>query len=396
MLNLKFDLQNEATATKWGFNSTSPPFATKIQDEAERWTLILWGISVILVSAIGDSIILVATIKYKAIKLHYKLMVAVIQHMAVCDLLQTVFRVIPISLSIMIDRWLTGDLLCHLEVFIYRSCTFANILQTCALPTLKLLFVKFPLKTRPWSSWLGHKICLAMWLLVLVWYTPVLVMRMHHLDTIYFSYFTYACYYYYGDPDSLPKWYWWYFKISYNGSTVLCFLVIIVTSVTLLIVAKKAANDHRERLKWEGVTTALFTVGVFYVSYLPFVAFNVVLDILDYNADPRIDRALLSLQYLNILANIFVYSLTIQSFRNFLKVKICQLFTLPSTQLRQRQLQGQIPLPILAPRPCFPTQDHQEIPSVAVEQEVIQIIIQTENMLDNPLSLQCLDMKFSI
>ena len=66
--------------------STSPPFATKIQDEAERWTLILWGISVILVSAIGDSIILEATIKYKAIKLH-KVMVAVIQHMAVCDLL---------------------------------------------------------------------------------------------------------------------------------------------------------------------------------------------------------------------------------------------------------------------------------------------------------------------
>ena len=160
-----------------------------------------------------------------------------------------------------------------------------------------------------------------------------------------------------------------------------------MTLVTLLIVAKKAANDHRERLKWEGVTTVLFTVGVFYVSYLPFVAFNLVLDILDYNADPRIDRALLSLQYLNILANIFVYSLTIQSFRNFLKVKICQLFTLlmPSTQLRQRQPQGQIPLPILAPRPCFPTQDPQEIRSVAVEQKVILIIIQTENMLDTPI-----------
>ena len=155
----------------------------------------------------------------------------------------------PISLSIMTDRWLMGDLFCHLEVFIYRSCIFANILQTCALPTLKLLFVKFLLETRPWSSYLGHKICLAMWLLVLVWYTPVLVMRMHHLDTIYFSYFTYACYYYYGDPDSLPKWYWWYFKISYYGSTVPSFLVTIVTLVTLLIVAKKAANDHGERLK---------------------------------------------------------------------------------------------------------------------------------------------------
>ena len=50
----------------------------------------VWMGTVIFTSLSGDSIILLATIKYRAIKQH-KVVIAVMQHMAVCDLLQTVF-----------------------------------------------------------------------------------------------------------------------------------------------------------------------------------------------------------------------------------------------------------------------------------------------------------------
>ena len=41
-----------------------------IRDDDERSLLILWNFIVVLSSLIGDSIILIATIKYKTIKLH--------------------------------------------------------------------------------------------------------------------------------------------------------------------------------------------------------------------------------------------------------------------------------------------------------------------------------------
>ena len=57
-----------------------------IKDNAERQLLICWNITVLLTSLIGDSLILIGTIRYKAIKQH-KVIVAVIQNMAVVDLL---------------------------------------------------------------------------------------------------------------------------------------------------------------------------------------------------------------------------------------------------------------------------------------------------------------------
>ena len=78
-----------------------------IADDVERTVWILWSSTVLLTSIIGDSIILIGTIKYKAIKQH-EVTVAVMQHMAVCDLLQTIFRVLPVILALVADRWVMG------------------------------------------------------------------------------------------------------------------------------------------------------------------------------------------------------------------------------------------------------------------------------------------------
>ena len=65
-----------------------------------------------ILSLTGDTIILISTIKYSAIKQH-RLIVAVIQHMAACDLLLTVFRVSPSLLSLIADKWVLGEVLCQ-------------------------------------------------------------------------------------------------------------------------------------------------------------------------------------------------------------------------------------------------------------------------------------------
>ena len=119
-----------------------------IRDDEERSLLILWNFIVVMSSLIGDSIILIATIKYKAIKLH-KLVVIVMQHMAVCDLIQTVFRVFPITLALISDRWVVGELLCHVQESVSWVCGSVTMLLTCAMTTLKLITVKYPLRAWP-------------------------------------------------------------------------------------------------------------------------------------------------------------------------------------------------------------------------------------------------------
>jgi hypothetical protein len=120
-------------------------------------------------------------------------------------------------------------------------------------------------------------------------------------------------------------------------------ITLIVTSILLLIVARRAALRHRISLKWEGTATVLLTVAVFMVSYLPYVVAFVTTDMgVKYSTTSY--RALYSLQNLNIMANFFVYAVTVRSFRQFLKLKISELKVLlglrriSSVQIRREYL----------------------------------------------------------
>ena len=305
-----------------------------IRDDEERLLLILWNLIVVLSSLIGDSIILIATIKYKAIKLH-KLVVTVMQHMAVCDLIQTVFRVFPSSLAIIADHWVFGELLCHVQENVSLACVPVTMLLTCALTTLKLVTVKYPLRARAWPTRLGHKICSSVWLLVLGCYTPLLVVRLIYIrETIYFSYRDYSCSYDLRSPSvPTPTWLTWYFVISFAMFSIFSYPTLIATSVLLLIVASKAASRHGETLRWEGVTTVLLTVGVFFISYVPFSLWFVT-DPWGVKYSSTSFRVIYQLTYLNIISNFFVYALTVRSFRHFLKVKISELLSSMKLSMR--------------------------------------------------------------
>ena len=232
----------------------------------------VWMGTIVFPSLIGDSIILLATIKYRAIKQH-KVVIAVMQHMAVCDLLQTVFRVLPMILVTCIGPHdlfssdLGEELFCHIEENMTWLTNTVTIMLTCALTTLKLVIVKYPLRTRSWSSKLGHKICTAVWLLYLVAYAPIFVMKMINQSVRFYAE-VFACWY---SIELLPVSSSWssLYSLVINGSiTVLSFLIVIVSSVILLIVAKKAADRHGDRMRWEGISTVLLTVGVLLVSQL--------------------------------------------------------------------------------------------------------------------------------
>ena len=64
-------------------------------------------------SLIRDTLILIGSYRYNAIKVH-KIMVVFIQYLAVADLINVVLVMLPAVASLAADRWILGDILCYI------------------------------------------------------------------------------------------------------------------------------------------------------------------------------------------------------------------------------------------------------------------------------------------
>jgi hypothetical protein len=286
-------------------------------DSVERVIMILWSVTVVVTSLLGDIIILLATFKHRAIKMH-RVIVAVMQHMAICDLSQTIFRVLPLIPALIIDRWTLGPVLCDVQAGIGYLCNVITMFLTCALATTKLLLIKYPLKTRALTSRHGHILSFIVWILGLTAYLPLFVSKKLNSQRITFVSISYNCdFFQLKNAESYLSCY-----LSILG---LPFLAVIATSVHLLVFAKKVAARQAEKMRWEGITTVLLTVGALIISFLPWGVVSVINVTGVHQPSPMTWRAVTYLQYLNIMANFFVYFLMVQSFRRFLKSKITRL-----------------------------------------------------------------------
>ena len=283
--------------------------------EEERLFWTVFHVIIALLSLSGDTIILVATIRYKAIKLHC-VIVVIIQHLALCDLLQTLFRVIPTIISLEAGEWVLGVFLCHMTLNMVIVCIPAAAVLTAVLSTSKLLIVQYPLRAGTWTRRRGHTVCTLSWVFCLV--RPRLWENVMFTDTDSASldYILYPCQ---GEFTTIPVWFIWFQEIFIYLAFVGVLLTLITTSVMLLYKARQAAVRVRTSVRWRGTLTVLLTTLVFLVSYLP----DCVVPFLDSNTlTATIHRAATFSVTFNIAANFFVYSLTVASFREFLSRKI--------------------------------------------------------------------------
>ena len=128
--------------------------------------------------------------------------------------------------------------------------------------------------------------------------------------TVYLSYSSYMC------------------RTEYNAD----FYPEFFTSILLLIIAKRSAAQHGNTLRWHGVSTVLLTSAVLLLSHIGWWI-QLAYPTRYFVKNVSISRVFILLQFLNIMANFFIYSLTVQSFRVFLKLKITRFISL----LRPRQ-----------------------------------------------------------
>ena len=284
-----------------------------IKSDTVKYTWVVFLIFVAISSLIGDSTILVASIKYKAIKLQ-KTIVVIIQHIAVSDLMVVLTLVIPKIVSLFADKWVFGNLACKLQLYINISFVSAGALLICAITTFKMLHIKYPFKFARIPTKIAHAACLACWTVAAV--ASILSKRFSE-EITYFSYRSYQC-----DINSITT-------LKFLKPILFIFFVVIpsflVVANTSYILGKaiKTARRVRGDLKWQGTVATLLTALFYILSLAPIVIYQLLEsiyrsedDIISYSFI-HFHRIAITFPLINTISNFYIYCLTITSFREF-------------------------------------------------------------------------------
>jgi hypothetical protein len=290
-----------------------------IESKPIRYIFAGYYLFVLLSSLIGDTTILIASIKYKAFKLQ-RTIVIIIEHIAFCDLIVTVTIMMPTFVTVTINEWIFGTFLCYWTLFLRYYLYPTSLLLICTMTTSKVLTLKYPLRSKTVTSRKVHLSCSVCWSVpFLLPITALLVDK----DDVFFSYRAYFCEY--GVSSEI-----WYFL-----SPILAFIFLFVpnchvvaTTIYMLVLARQVARRGRETMKWQGIMTTALVALVYCISVLPYGVYHIGNSFLD-----RVDESnkiffttyykiVLSLAWLNTISNFYIYSLTVKSFRNFLWSKL--------------------------------------------------------------------------
>ena len=296
----------------------------QIESTAEKFLLVAYLLAVLLSSLIGDSIILVASTFYKALKLR-DCIIALMQNIAVCDLLLSLFLVLPTIVSLIAGKSAIGDI--HgFQFFIYlvyfSSLKSSNVLL-CLLTTCKLSLLKFPLRTKSWNKEGIHVVCLIVWTVTI---TNTIVMVTCFDYKFHFSFVPYTIIM--DLNPGLPEQYFNATDIIFN---VVPTLVVTLTTIIILHhlhTSRRMSRRSGGSLRWQGMATVTATASVFVLAILPNSALHLfffagvkVFSSADGRSNVMLSRCTYFVTFLNIMSNFYIYSLTVPSFRTFLREK---------------------------------------------------------------------------
>ena len=129
-----------------------------LKSPTERYLWFTYQLLIVLLSLVGDTIILVGSRCYNAFNLH-KLLVGIIEHLAVADMLYSVTSVAQSAVTLAADKWILGDFLCHVRVHVGYWDYCCTMWFTAILTVSKNLILKYPFRARVWGKHHAHRIC---------------------------------------------------------------------------------------------------------------------------------------------------------------------------------------------------------------------------------------------
>ena len=302
-----------------------------IKSDVSKYAWEVFLIFVAISSLIGDSTILIASIKYKVFKLK-KIIVAIIQHIAMCDMMVVLADVIPRIISIIADEWVFGNRACRVFPYARFYLFLAIAFLICAMTTSKMCSLKLPLSFGKTSIKRAHWSCVACWVAAAVFPSFLYLLS----DEIaYFSYRSYQC-----DLTDLSQRYRVLKPIVAVLSLVVPACVVVGTTTYILIIAMRSARRVRGDLKWQGTMATLLTAFFYILSVAPQLIYRILEYILtsedneNTNLLTHFFRMTITFHSLNIISNFYIYCLTVTSFRQFVLTAICRCNIQESVKIR--------------------------------------------------------------
>ena len=289
-------------------NTTVTSTSNLESSPVERYLLIAWSILALALILPGNILVLVSSLKYRALKLD-KITVVLIENIAVADLLSAVGYVLPNLGAIISEKWIFGNVFCFVHKKISNvSIAVANFMIV-ALSISKLTVLLFPLRARTRASKTGYIIATSIWGLVVA---ENILMEAHLFDwdqiEIGDSYLLvwFECRRY---PNH------WLVLVAYCLATIVPVLLVFMTTTWLLMYVKKVRGLQRQ-----SVITLVCVSMVFCVSYVPSGVFYIVRGMnLKLESLIYFYRFMKFVIYLNIAANPIIYYFTVKSFNSFVK-----------------------------------------------------------------------------
>ena len=257
---------------------------------------------------IVGSILILVGIKKRAIKLD-KVTTALILHIAVLDILATLVIIFPTALTALTDMWLFGDGFCIVQSYLRWFLISSSALLVCALNCSKLAVLLFPFRGRNWNSRQGHILA------TLVWTLSVVIQLGFHLSkgrtyTIFDVYLLMCDFRI--ESEKFKRGAIMIFSVA-----LLCILIVLISEIWLVVIAIKLNLRKGIRtVKFQGVVTVVLVALVYCVSFLPLFGYYIVL-VIDGVKFWYTGVICKSIPLLNNVLNIFIYMISIRSFRKF-------------------------------------------------------------------------------
>lgn len=295
-----------------------------IKSDVERYAWIAY-LSVVVVSALcGDVFILLAARRDKVFKLHVWI-VALIQQIAVCDLVMAVGYITPIIISLIYQRWVLWDAFAYLQEFLaFTAFPISNIL-VCALTTSKYMLLRYRLETRSWTARRAHCASAVLWLVCSLFSCSLFLLN----GQLQFSYVSYEV-----DFKKGGSAFWKYTELCVGLLYCVPICVVILTSMLtakFLVHARRVARRSGGSFRWQGILAILLTGVIYCISSLPYTVYKMRSPFVNSSGysyfHVEFKRHSEYINLLNVMANFYIYSLTVRSFRRYLHGRIENMAT---------------------------------------------------------------------
>ena len=110
----------------------------------EEILIISYTIVVLVFGIIGNSFVLIGSIKYKAIDMDI-VTIKLIENLAICDIMCTVLLFVPMFTVVTSRRWILGNAICYISAYFASTSYATEILTTTIIVIQRLCSVKFAL-----------------------------------------------------------------------------------------------------------------------------------------------------------------------------------------------------------------------------------------------------------